>query len=207
MSVIDQLPPSRQPVQTFVIDSSKKLRAYRFIQDHLDRGLQAYIVCPLVESDEDTAPTLQNVQEYAAQLQEGPFCSYRVGLLHGKMKPREKDAVMADFSAGRIQLLVSTTVVEVGVDVPNATVMVIENAERYGLSALHQLRGRVGRGGGEAYCILISDHTGEAVRDRLRFLCHTQDGFEIAKYDLETRGPATSSATGSTACPPCSWPT
>ena len=188
-AVIDQLPPSRQPVQTFVIDSSKKLRAYRFIQDHLDRGLQAYIVCPLVESDEDTDPTLQNVQEYAAQLQEGPFCSYRVGLLHGKRKPREKDAVMADFSAGRIQLLVSTTVVEVGVDVPNAVVMMIENAERFGLSQLHQLRGRVGRGQERSTCILVSDNKNPDTRARLELMHQTNDGFRIAEYDLKTRGP------------------
>ena len=143
------------------------------------------------ESDTEApgAADLQAVTSYLTDVAGALLPHRRIGLMHGKLKPKEKAAVMDQFKNGELDVLVSTTVIEVGVDVPNATVMVIENAERYGLSALHQLRGRVGRGGGEAYCILISDHTGEAVRDRLRFLCHTQDGFEIAKYDLETRGP------------------
>ena len=143
------------------------------------------------ESDTEApgAADLQAVTSYLTDVAGALLPHRRIGLMHGKLKPKEKAAVMDQFKNGDLDVLVSTTVIEVGVDVPNATVMVIENAERYGLSALHQLRGRVGRGGGEAYCILISDHTGEAVRDRLRFLCHTQDGFEIAKYDLETRGP------------------
>ena len=127
--------------------------------------------------------------------------------MHGKLKPKEKAAVMEDFKAGRLDALVSTTVIEVGVDVPNASVMVIENAERYGLSALHQLRGRVGRGAAESWCFLVSDNQSENVQKRLKFLCSTTDGFAVAQYDLETAAPATFSAAASTACPPCRSPT
>ena len=131
----------------------------------------------------------------------------RVGLMHGKLKPKEKAAVMDDFKAGRLDALVSTTVIEVGVDVPNATVMVIENAERYGLSALHQLRGRVGRGAAESWCFLVSDNTAESVQKRLKFLCSTSDGFAWRSSTLRPAAPATFSAAASTACPPCRSPT
>lgn len=132
---------------------------------------------------------MQSVTSYYEETARPLLEGYRVGLMHGRLKAAEKNAVMQQFKDGELDVLVSTTVIEVGVDVPNANLIVIENAERYGLSALHQLRGRVGRGKGEAYCILISDHTGEAVKKRLSFLCHTTDGFAIAKFDLETRGP------------------
>ena len=192
ISILDELPPGRLPVKTYAVTGKKRRDMYHFLDDQIDKGHQVYIVCPRVEESDTEAPgaaDLQAVTSYLTDVAQALLPHRRIGLMHGKLKPKEKAAVMDQFKNGELDVLVSTTVIEVGVDVPNATVMVIENAERYGLSALHQLRGRVGRGGGEAYCILISDHTGEAVRDRLRFLCHTQDGFEITKYDLETRGP------------------
>ena len=192
ISILDELPPGRLPVKTYAVTGKKRRDMYHFLDDQIDKGHQVYIVCPRVDESDAEAPgaaDLQAVTSYLTDVAGALLPHRRIGLMHGKLKPKEKAAVMDQFKNGELDVLVSTTVIEVGVDVPNATVMVIENAERYGLSALHQLRGRVGRGGGEAYCILISDHTGEAVRDRLRFLCHTQDGFEIAKYDLETRGP------------------
>ena len=189
VSSIDELPPNRQPVKTYVISSKLKLRAYRFLQDHLDRGLQGYIVCPLVEEMEDTPSNLQNAQEYADTLARGPFQGYQVGVLHGKMRPKEREAIMSAFARGEIQLLVSTTVIEVGVDVPNAVIMMVENAERFGLSQLHQLRGRVGRGSEQSYCILVSDNRNPDTRERLEMLHRTNDGFKVAEYDLKVRGP------------------
>ena len=189
VSSIDELPPNRQPVKTYVISSKLKPRAYRFLQDHLDRGLQGYIVCPLVEAMEDTPSNLQNAQEYADTLARGPFQGYQVGVLHGKMRPKEREAIMSAFARGEIQLLVSTTVIEVGVDVPNAVIMMVENAERFGLSQLHQLRGRVGRGSEQSYCILVSDNRNPDTRERLEMLHRTNDGFKVAEYDLKVRGP------------------
>ncbi|MGN0664713.1 MAG: ATP-dependent DNA helicase RecG [Negativibacillus sp.] len=188
VSVLDELPPGRQKIDTFVISSQKRAAAYGFIREHLDRGLQAYIVCPLVESGE-TDLGLLNASDYAADLAAKAFAGYKVGLLHGKMKAKEKDQVMEQFKNGEIQLLVSTTVIEVGVDVPNAVIMMIENAERFGLSQLHQLRGRVGRGKEKSTCILVSDNRQEDTRERLNMLHKTNNGFEIAEYDLKTRGP------------------
>lgn len=188
ISVIDELPPNRQPVTTYKISSGKRERAFGFIRKHLDRGLQAYIVCPLVEQgEEDTG--LRAAAEYMEELRDKHFTDYQVGLLHGKMKASEKEHAMASFKEGGIQLLVSTTVVEVGVDVPNAVIMMVENAERFGLSQLHQLRGRVGRGKEQSYCILLSDSRNEATLERLKMMCKTNNGFEIAEYDLKTRGP------------------
>lgn len=188
VSILDELPPGRQKIDTFVINSTKKKGAYNYIKDHLDRGLQAYIVCPLVENGEvDTG--LINASDHAAELAAKAFSGYRVGLLHGKMKAKEKDAVMEQFKNGEIQLLVSTTVIEVGVDVPNAVVMLIENAERFGLSQLHQLRGRVGRGKEKSTCILVSDNRQEDTLERLSMMHKTNNGFEIAEYDLKARGP------------------
>ena len=186
ISVIDELPVGRQAIDTFTIPGSKRERALRFIRGKLDRGLQAYIVCPLIEEGEGE---LQSVTSYAESLRQGPLAGCRIGVLHGKMKAREKEAVMAAFQSGDLQLLVSTTVVEVGVDVPNAVVMMVENAERYGLSQLHQLRGRVGRGQEKSTCILVSDHAGEETRRRLQIMRETADGFRIAEADLELRGP------------------
>ncbi len=187
LTVIDELPKGRQKISTYAVDSSYHERIYNFIKKHLDMGLQAYIVCPLVE--ESDATDLTSAAEYAEKLQKKEFANYRVGLLHGKMKPKEKEKVMSDFQKGEISLLVSTTVIEVGVDVPNSVIMVIENAERFGLSQLHQLRGRVGRGNHKSYCILISDAQGEAAKSRLDIMCRTNNGFLIADKDLELRGP------------------
>ena len=186
ISIIDSLPKSRQPIQTFLIDSNIRKRAYNYIRDHLDQGRQGYIVCPMVEENETV--DLASAVKYYEDISENDFKNYKVGLLHGKMKPKEKDAVMKAFSEGEIQLLVSTTVIEVGIDVPNAVIMLIENAERFGLSQLHQLRGRIGRGKHASTCILLSDHKGET-NQRLKFICSTTDGFKVADEDLRLRGP------------------
>ncbi len=186
ISVLDELPPGRQPVETYYIDSSKRQRAYNYVKKHLDDGLQAYIVCPLVEEGSEDLASAVN---YAQELTDDQFKDYKVGLLHGKMKPKEKDLVMSAFVTGEIQLLVSTTVIEVGVDVPNSVIMLIENAERFGLSQLHQLRGRVGRGKTKSTCILISDAKNENALKRLKIMKNTSDGFKIADEDLKLRGP------------------
>ena len=188
ISVLDELPPGRKPIRTWFITGRKRRDMYGFLEKQIAAGHQIYIVCPAIEDNELDAG-IQSVKSYYEKTACPLLPGRRVGLLHGKLKPKEKDAVMQAFKAGELDVLVSTTVIEVGVDVPNATVMVIENAERFGLSALHQLRGRVGRGAADSCCILISDNEGESVRKRLSFLCHTQDGFAVAKYDLETRGP------------------
>ena len=188
VSVLDELPPGRQPIQTFAINSQKRERAYGYVRRHLDEGRQGYIVCPLVEEGEEPSD-LTAATELFERLQSGPFNGYKLGLLHGRMKPAEKEATMAAFAAGEIQLLVSTTVIEVGVDVPNAVILVVENAERFGLAQLHQLRGRVGRGQYLSTCILISDHSGEETRRRMQVMCVTTDGFRIADEDLKMRGP------------------
>lgn len=186
VSVLDELPAGRQKISTYAVDSTKRERIYRFIKTFLDKGFQSFIVCPLIEEGEGE---LAAAESYAKDLREGSFRGYRVGLLHGRLKPAQKDAVMRDFADGGYDLLVSTTVVEVGVDIPRAVVMVVENAERFGLSQLHQLRGRVGRGGEKAYCILISDAQNRETVDRLKMMCSSNDGFEIAQKDLELRGP------------------
>ncbi len=186
LSVIDELPKGRQKISTYAVDSSYHERLYAFIRKHLDMGLQAYIVCPAVEEGEGE---LIAATEYASELSNEHFSGYRVGLLHGKMKPKDKERVMSDFSRGDIDLLVSTTVIEVGVDVPNSVIMVIENAERFGLSQLHQLRGRVGRGKEKSYCVLVSDAQNDSAKARLDIMCRTTDGFRIADKDLELRGP------------------
>ena len=186
VSALDELPPGRQPVATFAVGGDKRERAYAYVRRHLDEGRQAYVVCPLVEDGETD---LASASAYFEQLMAGPLRSYSLGLLHGRLKAAEKDAVMRDFAAGRIQVLVATTVIEVGVDVPNAVIMVIENAERFGLAQLHQLRGRVGRGRHASSCILISDAKNEEAVRRLRVMCQTNDGFRIADEDLKLRGP------------------
>ena len=186
ISVIDELPPGRQTVDTMLIDSAKRHRMYGFMKKLINEGRQCYIVCPAVEEGE---LQIASAQEYAEELQKFEFKDYRIGLLHGKMKPAEKERVMRAFADGDTDLLVSTTVIEVGVDVPNAVVMAVENAERFGLSQLHQLRGRVGRGQYKSYCILISDAQNEETVARLRTMCQTNNGFEIADMDLKLRGP------------------
>ena len=188
ISVLDELPPGRTPVETYQVPSSYRARAYNYVKKHLDQGQQGYIVCPRVDEDE-TSALAAAAQFYEELSQEGAFSGYRVGLLHGKLGAKQKEEVMRDFAAGELQLLVATTVVEVGVDVPNAAIMVVENAERFGLPQLHQLRGRVGRGAGQSTCILISDAENEAAQSRLAVMRETGDGFEIARRDLELRGP------------------
>ncbi len=187
ISIIDSLPSGRQPIKTYLISPEKRTRAFDFIKEQLNKGRQGYIVCPAVEENETT--NLASATEYYENLRDKDFASYKVGLIHGKMKPKEKDAVMKAFSLGEVQLLIATTVIEVGVDVPNATVMLIENAERFGLSQLHQLRGRIGRGAFDSTCIFISSYTGGDAGQRLKFMCNTLDGFKIADEDLRVRGP------------------
>lgn len=187
ISILDKLPPGRKPVKTRCITGKKRRDLYGFLDREIGAGRQVYIVCPAIEDTPDGG--LNAVKSYYEDIAKALLPDRRVGLMHGKLKPKEKAAVMDDFKAGRLDALVSTTVIEVGVDVPNATVMVIENAERYGLSALHQLRGRVGRGAAESWCFLVSDNTAESVQKRLKFLCSTSDGFAVAQFDLETRGP------------------
>ncbi|MCI8870757.1 MAG: ATP-dependent DNA helicase RecG [Lawsonibacter sp.] len=193
VSVIDQLPPGRTPVETYVVGEDKRQRMYNFVRRLAGEGRQAYIICPAVEEGDGEAwagaPDLKAVKVYARQLQEQVFPDLRVDFLHGKMRPREKERVMAAFAGGESDVLVSTTVIEVGVDVPNAALIIIENAERFGLSQLHQLRGRVGRGTHRSYCVLMAAGRGETARQRLRTLARTRDGFAIAEEDLKLRGP------------------
>ena len=189
VSVIDELPPGRTPVQTFVVGEDKRQRMYGFVRKLVGEGRQAYIVCPAVEEGEDEGAGLKAATTYAQGLQTEVFPDLRVGLVHGKMKPREKDAVMTAFAGGELDVLVSTTVIEVGVDVPNAALMVVENADRFGLSQLHQLRGRVGRGRHQSYCVLVTSTRNPDSRARLKVLTKTTDGFQIAEEDLKLRGP------------------
>lgn len=186
VSVLDELPKGRLPIKTYRVNSPYHDRLYEFLRKTMDSGQQGYIVCPLVEeSESDLVPAT----EYYNWLKANQFKNYTLGLLHGQMKPKEKDEVMARFYSGEIGLLISTVVIEVGVDVPNATVMIIENAERFGLSQLHQLRGRIGRGSSQSTCVLLSDAQNDEALTRFQVLCDTNDGFVIAQRDLELRGP------------------
>ncbi len=187
ISVIDEYPKGRQKIDTYNVDSSYRERIYKYIKKFLNEGRQAYIVCPLVENNEDYDIT--SAIEYYTTLKNGAFSEYSVGLLHGKMSAKEKEEIMTGFSKGEIQLLIATTVIEVGIDVPNAVIMLIENAERFGLSQLHQLRGRIGRGEYKSDCILISDSNSAETKKRLDIIKENRDGFKIADYDLELRGP------------------
>ena len=189
VSVIDELPPGRMPVKTVLVGESKRQRMYGFVRDQVREGRQVYIVCPAVEENPEGAWDLKAVTEYARTLGEQVFPDLRVGLVHGRMKAKEKEAAMAAFTAGETNILVSTTVIEVGVDVPNASLIIIENADRYGLSQLHQLRGRVGRGKHQSWCVLVSDNRSPDTRARLKVLTQTNDGFQIAEEDLKLRGP------------------
>lgn len=188
ISVLDEMPKGRIPISTYFVDGGKRERAYNFVKKHVADGYQGYVICPLVEEGENSGE-MKAAQSYAESLTEGYLSGCRVGLLHGRMKGAEKERVMQAFASGGLDVLVSTTVVEVGVNVPNAVIMIIENAERFGLSQLHQLRGRVGRGNVQSYCILISDATNDAAVSRLRIMCSTNDGFVIANEDLKQRGP------------------
>lgn len=187
ISVIDELPPGREHVDTFAVPTSYHQRIYTFIRKEIEKGRQAYVICPMIEENEKMQ--LKAVTEYADELKNKVFTDLNVDLLHGKMKADEKEQIMTDFADGRTDILVSTTVIEVGINVPNATVMLIENAERFGLSALHQLRGRVGRGGGKSYCILVSEGKSKVAQERLKTMCSTNDGFVISEKDLSLRGP------------------
>ena len=188
ITILDEMPKGRLPIKTFAVTGGYRERAYNFIKEHLDAGEQAYLVCAMIE-ESDTLENVQAAESYAEELKNGAFADYRVGLLHGKMKPQEKDSVMAAMKAHEIDLLVCTTVVEVGVDVPNATIILIENADRFGLAQLHQLRGRVGRGSVQSYCILVTDSRKEDARERLKIMSRTVNGFAIAEEDLRLRGP------------------
>ena len=189
VSVIDELPPGRQTVETFALGEKYRARLNGFIRKQVQAGHQVFIVCPLVGEDDALPDERKAVTAYAKALQEDTFPELRIAVLHGRMKPKEKEKIMAAFAAGESDILVSTTVVEVGVDVPNATLMVVENADRFGLSQLHQLRGRVGRGQAKSYCVLLSDVQNDDTKRRLKALTQTSDGFRIAEEDLKLRGP------------------
>ena len=187
VSILDELPPGRQSVDTFLVDESYRPRINNFIRKQVEEGHQCFVVCPAVEENPELG--IKATETWAKTLQETVFPNLRVMLLHGQMKGAEKEAVMTSFAAGEGDILVATTVIEVGVDVPNATLMVIEDADRFGLSQLHQLRGRVGRGSAKSYCILTSQNKNAQTRQRLKALCATTDGFKIAEEDLKLRGP------------------
>jgi ATP-dependent DNA helicase RecG len=187
VSIIDELPPGRKPVETYIVNNDLRHRVYTFIKKEIDAGRQAYIVCPLVEENEKL--DLKNAEGFAKSLTEKYFSPKDVAVMHGRLKSAEKEGIMSDFAAGKIRILVSTTVIEVGVNVPNSTIMVIENAERFGLSQLHQLRGRVGRGADKSYCFIFSESDNEITKKRLDIMKSTTDGFVVAEQDLKIRGP------------------
>ena len=189
ISVLDELPPGRQKVDTFAVDEDMRLRIRNFVRRLVGEGRQVFWVCPMVEENEELPQNLKSAQEYAKELQKEVFPDLRVACIHGRMKAKEKDAVMTGFAAGDFDILVSTTVIEVGVDVPNAALMIVENADRFGLSQLHQLRGRVGRGQHKSYCVLFSDSRTEEAKARLKIMTQTNDGFVISQEDLRLRGP------------------
>lgn len=186
ISIIDELPPNRKKIDTFAVDESMSDRVNSFIKKQIEEGRQVYIVCPLVEYAEeiDAKSVLELAQKYKNEI----FKEYRVEYIHGKLKPKEKENIMEEFKNGNIQILISTTVIEVGVDVPNANLMVIENSERFGLATLHQLRGRVGRGEYKSFCILKYKSKGKNTKERLKVMTESNDGFVISEKDLELRG-------------------
>ncbi len=189
LSILDEMPSGRQKVDTFLIDDDKRERAYGYVKKHLAQGRQAYIICPLVDNDDDPDADVKASKQLYKELSDGFFKGFKPALLYGKMKPQDKKTVMEDFARGNTDVLISTTVIEVGVDVPNAVIIVVENAEMFGLSQLHQLRGRVGRGQYKSTCILISNKKDAESAERLRILTSTSDGFKIADEDLRLRGP------------------
>jgi ATP-dependent DNA helicase RecG len=188
VSVIDELPPGRQKIDTFAVNESYRRRLYAFIEKQAFEGRQTFVVCPMIDENDELPDNIKSATEHAEELQRN-LPKLRVGCIHGKMKARDKEAVMTAFVAGEIDVLVSTTVIEVGVDVPNASLMIIENADRFGLSQLHQLRGRVGRGSHKSYCVLVSDADTEDAKARLKVMTQTSDGFKISEEDLKLRGP------------------
>jgi ATP-dependent DNA helicase RecG len=187
VSVIDEMPPGRRQIKTRWVDGLRRQQAYEFIEKKVAEGRQAFVICPLVEESEKIEAKAATA-EYE-RLQSEVFTGRRLALLHGRMKPKEKDEVMARFRNGEADILVSTSVVEVGIDVPNATVMLVEGADRFGLSQLHQFRGRVGRGEHQSYCILVADNAQGVAFDRMQIIQDTHDGFRLAEADLEIRGP------------------
>ncbi|NCB51978.1 MAG: ATP-dependent DNA helicase RecG, partial [Clostridia bacterium] len=188
VSIIDELPPGRQKVDTFAVDEGYRPRLNNFIRKIVGEGRQVFVVCPMIEENEELSPDLKPAELHAEELKK-EFSALRVSCIHGRLKAKDKDNIMSAFVSGEIDILVSTTVVEVGVDVPNAALMIIENAERFGLSQLHQLRGRVGRGEHKSYCILVSDTDGDEAKARMKIMTSTNDGFKIAEEDLRLRGP------------------
>ncbi len=189
VSILNEMPKGRIPIKTYAVNSSFHTRVYNFIKKHIAAGQQAFIVCPRVEQSENDQSDKKSAIEYYNKLTAGEFAGIPTGLLYGKMKQADKDAVMNDFRDNKLKLLISTTVIEVGIDVPNAVVMLIENAEQFGLSQLHQLRGRVGRGSAESFCILMTDSKSEYTRARTKAMVDTADGYKIADIDLQLRGP------------------
>ena len=187
VSLIRQLPPGRKPVRTFVRGRDRRELIYKFVLEEIKKGRQAYVVCPLIEMNEDSG--LSSAQEVYEELTSGIFYGIKCGLVHGKLKQKEKEELMQEFYEGRIRLLVATTVIEVGVNVPNASIMVVENAQRFGLAQLHQLRGRIGRGEYASYCIFVAEERTEAARQRMEIMERTTDGFVLAEEDLKLRGP------------------
>src|SRR3989454_5671211 len=187
ISVIDELPPGRKPIVTKHVTNDQIEKVYSFVKKQIDSGRQAYVVYPVIEESETQA--MKAAEKMYQHLSQEVFPGVAVGLLHGRLPSDEKETVMDRFKQGQIKILVSTTVIEVGVDVPNATVMLIEQAERYGLAQLHQLRGRVGRGGEQSYCILVTERLNDTARERVRTLVESNDGFAIAEMDLRLRGP------------------
>ena len=188
LSVVDELPANRLPIKNCVVGTGYRKKAYEFIEKEVDKGRQVYVICPMVDENEN-AGDIENVIEYSAKLQSALPERIQVSFLHGKMRPADKNRIMEEFAKGNIDVLVSTTVIEVGINVPNATVMMIENAERFGLAQLHQLRGRIGRGKEQSYCIFVSGKDDNRSMDRLKILNHSNDGFYIAEEDLKLRGP------------------
>ena len=189
ISVLDELPPGRQKVDTFAVGEDMRGRIWRFVRRLVDEGRQVFVVCPMIEENEELPENVKSAESHAAHLQKEIFPDLRVACIHGRMKSKEKDILMKAFAAGEYDILVSTTVIEVGVDIPNAALMIVENADRFGLSQLHQLRGRVGRGQHKSYCVLFSDAQGEEAKARLKVMCRTGDGFKISEEDLRLRGP------------------
>ena len=187
ISIIDELPPNRKKIDTLAVKENMTDRIVEFIKKNVDEGRQAYIVCPFVDENEEMMD-VKSVEKLAQTYKDEVFKDYKVEILHGKMKPKDKEQVMKDFKDNKISILISTTVIEVGVDVPNANIMVIENAERFGLAQLHQLRGRVGRGEFKSYCILKYNSNSQIVKERMKTMTSTEDGFKIAEKDLELRG-------------------
>ena len=186
ISIIDELPPNRKKIETYAVTKSMTERVNNFVRKLIDEGRQVYVVCPLVEENEEI--NANSVVELAEEYKNKVFSNYKVEYLHGKMRPKEKDEIMQRFKDGKIDILISTTVIEVGVNVPNASIMIVENAERFGLAQLHQLRGRVGRGEYQSYCILKYNGGSDVVRERMKIMQNTNNGFIIAEKDLELRG-------------------